>query len=232
MDYDNFDIHANSYEEILNKSLEFTGANGHYFAERKIHAISKFYTDTITKPPLKILEFGCGTGNNLSLCSSYFGDSTLYGVDISKKSIEIAKERNISKCSVTQCSTNDIPYQDHYFDLIIVINVFHHIEKIFHENTLSLIRKKLNRSGLLIIFEHNPINPLTRKFVRDCPLDDNVTLLRHTYTKQILENQKFRILSTRFISFLPPLLARYNHVENYLTWFKLGAQYGVFSVKQ
>ena len=231
MDFDNFDIHADKYEDTLNKSLEFTGADGSYYAERKIQSLHNFYKDNGLDYPQNILEFGCGTGNNLDQCSLYFKNSLLHGIDISSKSTDITRERNICNCIVKHCNINEIPYDDSYFDLVIISNVFHHIDYELHEKTLSLIRSKVKRGGIIAIFEHNPINPFTVKFVKDCPLDIDVRLLKHTYTKTILQSLGFKILSTRFITFLPPFFARFNYIENYLTRIALGAQYGVFAIK-
>ena len=47
-----------------------------------------------------------------------------------------------------------------------------------HVALLAEIRRVLKPQGLLFVFEHNPLNPLTRHAVDTCPFDENAVLIR------------------------------------------------------
>ena len=69
---------------------------------------------------IKILEVGCGTGNNLLFASENGFDC--YGIDASEKAIEIAKtffEKNKKKCNLKIGSFANLPYENNFFDLVI-----------------------------------------------------------------------------------------------------------------
>ena len=70
-----------------------------------------------------------------------------------------------------------LPFPTGSFDVVIGICVLHHVPL---SEQLSFVRE-MNRvaapDGLLVIFEHNPANPLTRRAVRGCELDRGVVLL-------------------------------------------------------
>ena len=51
MDYDNFDIHAENYEDTLIKALAFTGAHGNYYAERGIESIRNLFQRSKKRAP-------------------------------------------------------------------------------------------------------------------------------------------------------------------------------------
>ena len=69
-----------------------------------------------------------------------------------------------------------LPFTTGSFDVVIGICVLHHVPL---SEQLSFVRE-MNRvaapDGLLVIFEHNPANPLTRR-ARGCELDRGVVLL-------------------------------------------------------
>ena len=70
--------------------------------------------------PQKLLELGCGSGNNL--WAAYELGYECYGIDISKTIINYANKFLIEKSAsaeLLQASFTEKPYPDSYFDLII-----------------------------------------------------------------------------------------------------------------
>lgn len=61
----------------------------------------------------------------------------------------------------------------------------------------------IKADGELIVFEHNTLNPVTRKMVKDCPFDEDAILLPSGETKQRLKNAGFSDLKIRYTIFLP-----------------------------
>jgi len=88
---------------------------------------------TVDSLPLKngmcFLDIGCGTGWAVSYASSLLkGAGKFYGIDISPKMIEKAKEncRNFKNVYFYQANAEKLPFQDNFFDCIICTHSFHH----------------------------------------------------------------------------------------------------------
>jgi hypothetical protein len=89
------------------------------------------------------------------------------------------------------------------------------------------------KGGRFYIFEHNPLNPVTRKIVRECEFDHDAVLLPHAYTEKLLKKAGFSDPTVYFTLFLPRhLVFRWLlWAERLMTWLPLGAQYFFRSVK-
>lgn len=73
-------------------------------------------------PGPRILEVGCGTGNNIELLEYLFPDSEIYGVDLSKEMLQKAKLKTRGSKQVTLLNTpygsEDLDFEP--FDLILL----------------------------------------------------------------------------------------------------------------
>src|SRR5688572_8047280 len=81
--------------------------------------------------------------------------------------------------------------------------------------------------GLVVLLEHNPLNPLTRFVVSRCALDEGVELFGPGAAKSLLAGGGAEPVESRYIAFFPwrrPFLRR---VEARLGRVPLGAQYAV-----
>ena len=105
--------------------------------------------------------------------------------------------------------------------------VFHHIEPRQHERLFTEIRRVLKPSGYLMIYEHNPFNPLTLRAVNTCPFDENAILIRARTLRGRLASVGFEQLQIRYRVFFPKMLHRFRYLEDSLGWLPLGAQYYV-----
>jgi hypothetical protein len=76
----------------------------------------------------------------------------------------------------------------------------------------------------VVVFEHNPLNPLTQKSVRDCPFDDDAILLFPWELRGLLARSGFERVRQDYIVFFPRLLRRLRPLEPKLGWLCLGAQ--------
>jgi len=97
----------------------------------------------------RVLDIGCGDG---SLALFIKGKVKIYGVDKSKKILEIARKRGflIKKLDLDKDS---LPYQNSYFDCVTCLDVIEHIK-----DPNSLVReiyRVLKRGGRLIISAPN-----------------------------------------------------------------------------
>ncbi|MFW9868428.1 MAG: pseudaminic acid biosynthesis-associated methylase [Candidatus Thorarchaeota archaeon] len=71
-----------------------------------------------------ILEVGCNRANQLMILHEQ-GFENLWGIDINKKALQIAKENR--HFNIIEGSGFDIPFKDRYFDLVFTSGVLIHI---------------------------------------------------------------------------------------------------------
>lgn len=225
-----FDKFANNYNSELDNILNSTiGIDSDYFANYKINEVSKFMGNR--ELPLKILDFGCGIGKNSVLLKQMFINSKIYGIDISDKSIAMAQNMKLKNCKFFTYDGLNINFEDNFFDIIFISNVFHHIEHKYHLEILKQLKHKLSNKGYLFIFEHNTLNPLTLKIVNECKFDSDAHLLHFWYTNKILKTSGFTKIKKQFILFIPPVLKKLLFLEKYLKWLPFGGQYYIVGQK-
>jgi hypothetical protein len=85
--------------------------------------------------------------------------------------------------------------------------------------------------GIVVVFEHNPHNPATRRIVNTCPLDENAVLLEPKHLSSLAKGAEFRNVETRFIIFTPFEAASFKRFDRAMGWLPLGAQYYVCGQK-
>jgi SAM-dependent methyltransferase len=222
-----FDSYAHDYEALHAESVRASGFPASYFDEYKIREVARQLARVgWAARPIKFLNFGCGIGKSERYARARLPEADLYGVDVSAKSIEAARERNrdLGGVSFAVFDGGSIPF-DAEFDVVFVANVFHHVPRAEHAGVLRVLRDALKPGGLLFLFEHNPLNPLTRKIVRDCPFDEGAVLLEPWYARRILREAGFAESEINFTLFFPAPLARLAPLEKYLRKLPLGAQY-------
>ncbi len=79
--------------------------------------------------------------------------------------------------------------------------------------------------GLLVVYEHNPKNLLTRKVVRDCAFDRDAVLLTMAQTGQLLTAAGCTNVTTRSILTLPPIGGFVERLDGLFAKLPLGSQY-------
>jgi SAM-dependent methyltransferase len=222
-----FDSYAHDYEALHGESVRASGFPASHFDEYKIKEVARQLARVGWQDrAIKFLNFGCGIGKSERYVRERLPRAEVYGVDVSAKSIAAARERNraLSNVSFAVFDGESIPF-DTQFDVVFVANVFHHVPRAEHVRTLRTLAVALKPGGLLFLFEHNPLNPLTRKTVRDCPFDEGAVLLQPRYTRRILREAGFARSTINFTLFFPAPLARLAPLEKCLRKLPLGAQY-------
>lgn len=215
-----FDQYASDYDRIMKEDLEFFGEENSYFAEYKI----KIIKDTFLEIPHKILDYGCGIGRNIPFYHKFFPEAEIYGCDISEKSLEIAQKDN-PQAKFFLISEENIQKQFEEFDIVSISCVFHHIEPSLRNGTIEFIHQLLRPKGSVYIFEHNPINPVTRKIVRDCVWDEDAILLPAKESETLINHTGMKIEKKRYTIFFPAFLKFLRPMEKLLGFIPLGGQY-------
>ena len=152
-------------------------------------------------------------------------------VDVSVASLRIAARRFPSEADFVAFDGGRLPFADGVFDCVFSACVFHHIESTLHVGLLAELRRVLRPGGLVMIFEHNPLNPLTVHAVNTCPFDENATLIRAGLFRRRLISAGFTGAAARFRIFFPHALRVLRPLERRLKWLPLGAQYYVFGIR-
>jgi ubiquinone/menaquinone biosynthesis C-methylase UbiE len=207
-----------------------TGEGPEFFHEYKIRELARL-ADEREFQPETILDFGSGVGNSTPYLRRYFPSAQLAGADVSPRSLQIAEERFPGAATGLQIQDNHIPAPDNSFDMTFSACVFHHIPHDEHVHWLGELRRVTRVGGMLTIFEHNPLNPLTVHAVNTCPFDANAHLIR---AKQLIERYRksgWVELKTRYHLFFPHALSRLRVLETYLSGVPFGGQYAVSAIK-
>jgi hypothetical protein len=89
------------------------------------------------------------------------------------------------------------------------------------------MRRVTRAGGLLVIYEHNPLNPATRVAVACCEFDEGVDLLRPGEVRRLLRDADAQPLESRYIVFFPWELRVLRTLERRLSRLPLGAQFVV-----
>lgn len=215
-----FNDFASEYEAIMQGQLSFFDSDSAYFARYKVQILRELRRGR----PGRILEYGCGIGRNLPHLTELFPGSSLWGCDISARSLEYAASKNPEVNLLLSAPGLDWAPEEP-FDLIFAACVFHHIPPGERVSALEQIRGLLAPWGLAVIFEHNPFNPVTRRMVSTCPFDRDAILLRPSETETLLRDSGFIPLASRYCLFFPSSLKRLSPLERYLGLFPLGGQY-------
>lgn len=222
-----FDSYAENYAQTLDHYCAATGEQSTYFVNLRAQKLQE-WLNSFSFSPAYILDFGCGDGSMTYEVKKLFPEASIFGVDPSEKSINIARKRTSS--IIFDLSSETIPYQDAQFDVVYAAAVFHHIPFDLHEHYMQECKRVLKLNGLLILFELNPLNPGTRYIFKNNPMDENATMLTPWYTKKLIRPLTYK--KTIFYCFFPHFLRFLRPLDQWLSWIPLGGLYGMIAQKE
>lgn len=231
MDTKEFDKFAEEYQNLHAQNIKISGETPKFFCEYKIQDLKQLANHFKLPENSTLLDFGCGVGSSIGMMYKYFPKAILHGVDVSEKSIAIAQQRFGDIAHIETYNGETLPFHNETFDIVFAACVFHHIPQTYYQNIFQEIKRVLKSNGIFVIFEHNPLNPLTVHAVNTCPFDENAVLIQANKLKKILMQQSFNYTKSAYRLFFPNILAALRPIERYLAWLPLGAQYYVVSKK-
>jgi SAM-dependent methyltransferase len=215
-----FDGFASNYRQLVNESVRITGESYDYFAAYKADYIARRVAPAATG---KLLDYGCGVGLLSRHLRVRLPKLRIDGFDISQESVARVDSSLQSQGTFTS-SLNEL---DQAYDFILLSNVLHHVEPEERPALIQEVCSRLARGGKLVVFEHNPINPLTRWAVSQCPFDEGVVLLPSSEPLSYFRRIGVRVLRRDYIVFFPRWLAWFRAMEPALNSCPFGAQYAV-----
>lgn len=218
-----FDLLARDYDAQHRANIGITGEDPAYFAEYKVADLAMAVGSRVPGAR-RILDFGSGIGNSIPFFRRHFPNCELTCADASERSMEIASAR-YPGAERQLLVTREIPLPSRSQDIVFSACVFHHIPHVEHLHWLSELRRVTRAGGILAIYEHNPLNPLTVHAVRTCPLDVNAQLVHAATLRRCGLAAGWQAADISFKVFFPAPLKFMRPLERCLGWLPLGAQY-------
>ncbi|KXU91594.1 SAM-dependent methyltransferase [Caballeronia megalochromosomata] len=230
MDKAEFDSFADEYQSLHAQNISASGEGPAFFAEYKLKDIAEEMKQR-GKNVSRLLDFGAGVGNSVPWARKYLREAAITCADVSDRSLEIAARRFGEQAQFVHIEGSELPFDAAEFDLAYAMCVFHHIDHGEHVAVLSDLRRVVAPGGTLVIFEHNPYNPLTVKAVNTCEFDANAKLITANQMKRSCMAAGFSRVDIKYRIFFPHALSWFRKFEKYMTGVPLGAQYAVYATR-
>jgi SAM-dependent methyltransferase len=219
-----FDDYSADYDALLHESTKLYADDSEYFARYKVDLV----LSVASRPVKRVLEYGCGTGRNISHLEEAFPDAEIVGTDVSQASLRVAAKDHPRTCFEVESDGLELGL----FDLIFVAGVFHHIPPPERGGAMATLARRLAPGGSLHVFEHNPFNPLTRRIVNTCPFDADAVLLKPAELRRLMLDAGLDLRLKSYCLFVPPRLSWLMPLEKYLAWLPLGGQYWLSAARR
>lgn len=164
--------------------------------QEKERALLKFFNNfklNVIKD-LKLLEVGCGGGQNLLMFTKYgFSPGNLYGNDLINSRISSAQNVLSSQVTLSEGDATQLDYPKEHFDIVFQSMVF---SSILDDNLQNDLAKKmwvmLKSGGYILWYD----------FIYNNPFNKDVRGVNYTRIKQLFPGNK---IIKRRITLAPPL---------------------------
>jgi ubiquinone/menaquinone biosynthesis C-methylase UbiE len=230
-----FDHYAEDYSPAGSRLYGLIGSSARTYLEVKVdHLLRTLARTQISAgdPRVRFLDFGCGTGDFLSVLRDRSVAWSMEGCDVSSGMLRTAAERHPELSPAVRlwnCAEDALP--ESAFGLITAVSVLHHIPPDNLMDTLRRLWRALSPGGVLCVYEHNPWNPVTRFMVARLPIDKNAVLISQ---RTLLSHVRAAGAGEPWLSnllFFPPRLRFARRVEGVLERIPLGGQYLMMTLK-
>jgi SAM-dependent methyltransferase len=223
-----FDRHADTYDAELNQGLSVSGEEKEYFASGRVQWL-QHCLEQLQQAPRSAIDYGCGIGDTTVLLKESFHLSSVLGLDVSARSLELARLRHIQKDGNFLTFDEYLPQGD--IDLVYCNGVFHHIAVETRMSAVDYILRCLRPGGLFALWENNPWNPGTRYVMSRIPFDRDAVTITPPQATKLLRARGFQILGVNYLFFFPRFLKSLRFLEPYASRIPMGAQYQVLCRK-
>jgi 2-polyprenyl-3-methyl-5-hydroxy-6-metoxy-1,4-benzoquinol methylase len=229
-----FDTFAKSFKSIHTENVRIFGEESDYFIKLKLDILTRAFNNTnFSLDKVTVLDVGCGIGRLEEQILSRGLDWKVYGSDKSLESLRIA-QKNLSApmFSFIRAEGTALAFTEESFDLVLAICVFHHIPRPERPYVMHEIHRILRPGGIVALFEHNPLNPLTRYVVKHCEFDTDAELLSLRETKGLYKEACIATFLAGYCVFFPRVMRCLRFLERqFLYKLPIGGQYYCFGQK-
>lgn len=231
-----FDAHADGYDAGMdNKVKALAGGSADDFVAVKVHWLLRRWPELRSNAAWSILDYGCGAATLLRLLRAAGIPGRLTGTDVSSGMLREAEHTwppdlpppglQIQNGAATGLSSES-------FDLVLISAVLHHVPVAERNEVYAELHRVLRPDGRLVVFEHNPWNPITSYVVAHTPIDRGAVLLPPPEVTASLTTGGWRDIRTSYLMFLPPRLGLVaTAAERMFGWLPIGGQYAVTACK-
>jgi ubiquinone/menaquinone biosynthesis C-methylase UbiE len=119
------ELNKRKWDSLAAKYGRRFGKNNFFF----LRWFQKKVLELVDLPPdVTFLDIACGTGWAVRYAAARAAGGKFYGIDLSPKMIEVAKENSAGFKNVQfmQAGVEKLPFEADFFDVIICTNAFHH----------------------------------------------------------------------------------------------------------
>ena len=219
-DYDRF---RHRYKREMNRVVSFAGVDHDFFtaakADELVRLAKRHLGDLRT---VNALDVGCGIGLTERFLHGRLERVT--GVDVVPGVLDLARETNPWAWYELYDGIR-LPFDDESFGLAFAICVVQEVPKAQRAALMTELARVVRRDGLVVVFEHNPLNPLTQLVARRCTFGNNAEMLRMGTLRRLFEQSGLAVRDARFLLVFPKRSRRLLALERYLDRLPLGTQY-------
>jgi SAM-dependent methyltransferase len=205
------------------------------FVAVKVRWLLRWWPELASNQDLSILDYGCGVATLSRLLRAAGIKARLTGTDVSAGMLREAARTWPATSPAPDFVTQDgaaTGLPENAFDLIVISAVLHHVPVDERDQVYAELHRLLRPGGRLVVFEHNPWNPVTRYVVARTPIDHDAILLPPPEVAAALTAGGWDAIRTSHLMFLPPKLgAVATAAERLFGWVPMGGQYAVTARK-
>ena len=224
----NFDDYTEEYDLALECGLFLAGDDKEYFARRRVQWLADCLQGLFGRPG-HVMDYGCGSGSTTGFFFDLLGANFVVGVDVSAKSLELARHHHGSERAEFWMVDQYRPRAQ--VDLVYCNGVFHHIPPGERAAALDCIWRSLRPGGIFAFWENNPWNPGTRAVMTRIPFDRDAVTLTSLEARQLLQAGGFQVVRTDFLFIFPRMLRWFRKTEPWISSLPFGAQFQVLARK-
>jgi ubiquinone/menaquinone biosynthesis C-methylase UbiE len=132
--------------------LEKKFVNSKRHAERNLKLPEQLFTQFDSSDIKKVLEIGCGVGTVASYLSDKY-EMNIVATDADPEQIELAKShyREHENLQFVVADATNLPFKNAEFEMVMSLNVFHHISDWRH--VLSEVNRLLKPNGYFVFHD-------------------------------------------------------------------------------
>jgi SAM-dependent methyltransferase len=220
-----FDQYRCSYDADINQAIAFSGQEHAFYLHVKAAILIELLRRHLPATRLDVLDVGCGNGGLHQFLRP--AGISLTGIEVAPQFIEVARQAN-QDVAYDLYDGHQLPYSTGRFNAAFTVCVMHHVPPEQWLEFVVEMRRVVRPGGLVVIFEHNPYNPITAHIVRTCPIDRDAVLLKPAVLKSIMREGGLEKTTRQFILFTPFRNSLFRRLDRLLRWLPLGAQYVSF----
>jgi SAM-dependent methyltransferase len=225
MTHTDYDHYRDRYPEDLDRAVSFAGTSHDFFTRAKAEELVRLARLHLGDPTrLEALDVGCGIGLTDRHLAGRF--RTLTGTDVSPGVLETAARENPG-VRYELAERRRLPFEDDAFHLAFAVCVVQVVAPDERPQFVAELARVTRPGGLIVVFEHNPFNPLTRLVVRRCEFGEDARMLRMAKADRLLRESGVTPVDRGFLLLFPSRRRRVLAVERALQRLPLGAQYYV-----